>query len=65
MSLTASPLAEAPYAATIHTVELDDFGHSFRPAARGLFTCPIDVHRLATLDDGDELRAVLRAARER
>ena len=46
MSLTASPLADAPYAATIHTVELDDFGHSFRPVAPGLFTCPIDVARL-------------------
>jgi hypothetical protein len=64
MSLTASPLADAPYAATIHAVELDDFGHSFRPVAPGLFTCPIDVAR-QTLDDGDELRTVLRAARER
>jgi hypothetical protein len=64
MSL-ASPLADAPYAATIHSVELDDFGHSFRPVAPGLFTCPIDVVRLATLDDADELRAVLRAGRER
>jgi hypothetical protein len=36
MSLTASPLADAPYAATIHAVELDDFGHSFRPVAPGL-----------------------------
>ena len=27
-------------------VELDDFGHSFRPVAPGLFTCPIDVARL-------------------
>ena len=45
MSLTTSPLADAPYAATIHTVELDDFGHSFRPVAPGLFTCPIDVAR--------------------
>jgi hypothetical protein len=43
MSLTASPLADAPYAATIHAVELDDFGHSFRPVAPGLFTCPIEV----------------------
>ena len=64
MSLTASPLADAPYAATIHTVEVDDFGHTFRRVAPGLFTCPIDVAR-QTLDDGDELRAVLRAARER
>ena len=64
MSLTASPLADAPYAATIHTVELDDFGHTFRHVAPGLFTCPIDVVR-QTVDDGDELRAVLRAARER
>ena len=65
MSLTASPLADAPYAATIHAVELDDFGHSFRPVAPGLFTCPIDVARLEALDDRDELRAVLRAARGR
>jgi hypothetical protein len=65
MSLTASPLADAPYAATIHAVELDDFGHSFRPVAPGLFTCPIDVARLEALDDGDELRAVLRAGRGR
>jgi hypothetical protein len=65
MSLTASPRADAPYAATIHTVELDDFGHSFRPVAAGLFTCPIDVARLEALDDGDEARAVLRGARER
>ena len=65
MSLTASPLADAPYAATIHTVELDDFGHSFRPIAPGLFTCPVDVARLEALDDGDDLRAVLRAGRGR
>jgi hypothetical protein len=65
MSLTSTPLADAPYAATIHTVELDDFGHSFRPVAPGLFTCPIDVARLEALDDRDELRAVLRAGRER
>jgi hypothetical protein len=65
MSLTASPLADAPYAATIHSVELDDFGPSFRPVAPGLFTCPIDVERLEALDDADELRAVLRARRER
>ena len=65
MSLTASPLADAPYAATIHTVELDDFGHSFRPVAPGLFTCPVDVARLEALDDSDDLRAVLRAGRGR
>ena len=65
MSLTASPLADAPYAATIHAVELDDFGHSFRPVAPGLFTCPVDVARLEALDDRDELRAVLRAGRGR
>ena len=65
MSLTASPLADAPYAATIHPVELDDFGHTFRRAAPGLFTCPIDVDRLEALDDRDELRAVLRAGRDR
>jgi hypothetical protein len=49
----------------IHSVELDDFGHSFRPVAPGLFTCPIDVARLEALDDADELRAVLRASRQR
>jgi hypothetical protein len=65
MSLTASPLADAPYAATIHAVELDDFGHSFRPVAPGLFTCPVDVARLEALDDRDDLRAVLRAGRGR
>ena len=65
MSLTSTPLADAPYAATIHAVELDDFGHSFRPVAPGLFTCPIDVARLEALDDRDDLRAVLRAPRER
>ena len=65
MSLTASPLADAPYAATIHAVELDDFGHSFRPVAPGLFTCPVDVACLEALDDRDELRAVLRAGRAR
>ena len=65
MSLTASPLADAPYAATIHAVELDDFGHSFRPVAPGLFTCPVDVACLEALDDRDELRAVLRAGRGR
>jgi hypothetical protein len=64
MSLTVSPLADAPYAATIHTVELDDFGRAFRPVAPALFTCPVDVAR-QTLDNGDELRAILRAARER
>jgi hypothetical protein len=65
MSLTASPLADAPYAATIHAVELDDFGYSFRPVAPGLFSCPIDVGRVQALDEHDELRAILRAARER
>ena len=65
MSITASPLADAPYAAAIHSVELDDFGHSFRPTAPGLFTCPIDSARLEALDDRDELRAVLRAGRDR
>jgi hypothetical protein len=65
MSLTTSPLADAPYAAAIHAVELDDFGHSFRPVAPGLFTCPVDVARLEALDDRDELRAVLRAGRGR
>jgi hypothetical protein len=65
MSVTSTPLADAPYAATIHAVELDDFGHSFRPAAPGLFTCPIDVARLEALDDRDDLRAVLRAGRGR
>ena len=65
MSLTASPLADAPYAATIHAVELDDFGHSFRPVEPGLFTCPIDVARLEALDDRDDLRAVLRAGHGR
>ena len=65
MSLTASPLADAPYAATIHAVELDDFGHSFRRVAPGLFACPIDVACLEALDDRDELRAVLRAGRGR
>ena len=65
MSVTANSLADAPYAATIHTIELDDFGHSFRPVAPGLFTCPIDAARLEALDDGDELRAVLRAGRGR
>ena len=65
MSLTASPLTDAPYAAAIHAVELDDFGHSFRPVAPGLFTCPIDVARLEALDDRADLRAVLRAGRGR
>ena len=65
MSVIASPLADAPYAATIHTVELDDFGHSFRALAPGLFTCPVDVACLEALDDRDELRAVLRAGRGR
>ena len=62
MSLTPTPLADAPYAAAIHAVELDDFGASFRPAAPGLFTCPIDVARLEALEDADELRPVLRAS---
>ena len=61
MSLTASPLADALHAATIHRVELDDFGHSFRPVAPGLFTGPIDVARLEALDHGDELRELPRA----
>ena len=65
MSVTASPLADAPYAATIHTVELDDFGHSFRPVAQGLFTCPIAIAQIATLDEREELRGALRAARPR
>jgi hypothetical protein len=65
MSLTASPLADAPYAATIHAVELDDFGHSFRPVAPGLFTCPVDVARLEARDDREDLRAVLRAGHGR
>ena len=64
MSLTASPFPDAPYAAGMHAVDLDDFGHSFRRVAPGLFTCPIDVARLETLDDRDELRAVLRGSRE-
>jgi hypothetical protein len=65
MFLAASPLADAPYAAAIHAVELDDFGYAFRPVAPGLFTCPIDVARLQARDDHDELRTILRAARER
>jgi hypothetical protein len=65
MSLTASPVVAAPYAAAIHSIGLDDFGHSFRPAAPGLFTCPIDTVRLDALDDRDELRAVLRAGHGR
>ena len=65
MSVTATPLADAPYAETVHAVELGDYGYSFRPVAPGLFTCPIDVERLEALNDGDELRAILRAARER
>jgi hypothetical protein len=64
MSVTATPLADAPYAETIHSVELGDYGHSFRRVAPGLFTCPIDVERLEALDDGDELRSILRAARD-
>jgi hypothetical protein len=65
MSLSASTVADAPYAAAIHTVELDDFGHSFRPVAPGLFTCPIAIARIATLDERAELRSALRAARPR
>src|SRR4051812_49881400 len=64
MSANATPAAVAPYAAAIHTVELDDFGASFRRAAPGLFTCPIDVDRLVTLDERDELRALLHVERE-
>jgi hypothetical protein len=63
MSATASPLGDAPYAATIHSVELGDFGHSFRPAAPDLFTCLTDVRPLYLLDDAGELRAALRANR--
>jgi hypothetical protein len=65
MSLTASPRADAPYAAAVHAVELDDFGHSFRAVAPGMFTCPIEVDRPVALDERDELRALLRAARGR
>jgi hypothetical protein len=65
MSLTANPRADAPYAATIHAVELDDFGHSFRPVAPGPFTCPVEIARTATLDERAELRGALRAARPR
>jgi hypothetical protein len=43
MSLTASPLAETPYAATIQTVGLDECGYSFRPVGLGSFTCAIDA----------------------
>jgi len=50
---------------TIHSVELDDHEHSFRPAAPGLFTCPVDAARLEELCELDEVRALLRAARER
>jgi hypothetical protein len=63
MSLTASPLADAPYAAAIHTVALDDYGHSFRPVAPGLFTCPVDADRLEATCEFDEVRALLHAAR--
>jgi hypothetical protein len=63
MSLTASPLADAPYAAAIHRIELDDYGPSFRPVAPGLFTCPIDAERLETLREIDAVRALLHAAR--
>jgi hypothetical protein len=48
MSLTASTLADVPHVATIHSVELDDFGHSFRPFAAGFLTCPVEVGRLET-----------------
>jgi hypothetical protein len=65
MFITAAPLADAPYAETIHAVELGDYGYSFRPVAPGLFTCPIDTEHLDALNDGDELRAIRRAARER
>jgi hypothetical protein len=65
MSLTAPPVADAPYAAAVHAVALDDFGHCFRPVAPGPFTCPIDIASLETLDDRDELCAILRASRER
>jgi hypothetical protein len=63
MSLTARPPADAPYAAAIHSVELDDYGHTFRPVAPDLFTCPIDTERLETLCELDEARALLHAAR--
>jgi hypothetical protein len=63
MSLTASIIADAPYAAAVHAVELDDHGHSFRPVAPALFTCPIDAKRLETLREVDEVRALLHAAR--
>jgi hypothetical protein len=63
MSITASSLAEAPYAAAIHSVALDDYGHTFRPVAPDLFTCPIDAERLETLCELDEVRALLNAAR--
>src|SRR4051794_17868064 len=65
MSVTATPLADAPYAETVHAVELGDYGYSFRPVAPSLFTCPIALERLEALDDGDEVRAILRAGRER
>ena len=65
MSLTASPPADAPYAAAIHSVELDDYGPSFRPVAPGLFTCPIDADRLEAISEVDEVRALLRAAETR
>jgi hypothetical protein len=63
MSLTASTLADAPYAAAIHSVELDDYGPSFRPVAPALFTCPIDADRLEAICELDEVRALLHEAR--
>ena len=63
MSVTPAPLGVAPYAATVHSVELGDFGHSFRPIAPDLFTCPIKIRAHDLLDEAGELRAALRAAR--
>ena len=63
MSVIATPLADAPYAETVHAVELGDYAYGFRPVAPDLFTCPVDVERLEAFDDGDELRAILRATR--
>ena len=65
MSLTPTAIADAPYAAAVHAVALDDFGHCFWPVAPGLFSCPIDIKRLDLLNDHDELRAILRASCER
>jgi hypothetical protein len=64
MSLSLTPADDAPYAAAIHTVELGDFGASFRSIAPTLFSCPIAVDRLVIADERDELRALLRAAPE-